>query len=287
MTNDAEAQEIQGTVVSSGRFPEPADQAEVSTPEDQEKEKDDEERPDSPDLGNDRATADRGEEGEVVDPDAVIIDQDDEDDEDENEDEDEDDETDETPAYAETNEAPADDAAADDETPAAVAGFARTPVAFPASAAPGDAPGAEASTDAAEHDHGVAEEVDEESAVTSATVVTVAGADSVPEADVIAEATRPGMPGDAGAPAMSGIAGDPARLHEQWSAIQSSFVDDPRASVAAAADLVSEAIEALVASVRERERGLREEWERGGADTEDLRNTLRGYRGLLDQLAAL
>jgi len=276
MTNDAEAQEIQGTVVSSGRFPEPADQAEVSTPEDQEKEKDDEERSDSSDLGNDRATAERGEEGEVVDPDAVIIDQ-----------ADEDDETDETPAYAETNEAPADEAAADDETPAAVAGFARTPVAFPASAAPGDAPGAEASTDDAEHDHGVAEEVDEEPAATSATVVTVAGADSVPEADVIAEATRPGVPRDAETPAMSGIAGDPAQLHEQWSAIQSSFVDDPRASVAAAADLVSEAIEALVASVHERERGLRGEWERGGADTEDLRNTLRGYRGLLDQLAAL
>jgi hypothetical protein len=262
MTNDAEAQEIQGTVVSSGRFPEPADQAEVRTPEDQEK-AEEEERPDSAQPGYSRVAADRGEDAEVVGPDAVIIDQadetpdDDEDDEapaDETPDEDEDeddkalsDDTDETPAYAETNDAPADEGAADDETPAAVAGFARTPVASPASAA----------------------------------------ADAVPEADVIGEAARPGVPGDAEVPTMGGLAGDPAQLHEQWSAIQSSFVDDPRASVAAAAELVTEAIEALMAAVQERERGLRGEWERGGADTEDLRNTLRGYRGLLDQLAGL
>jgi len=42
-----------------------------------------------------------------------------------------------------------------------------------------------------------------------------------------------------------------------------------------------------VASAQERERGLRGEWERDGADTEDLRNTLRGYRGLLDRLVTL
>jgi hypothetical protein len=121
--------------------------------------------------------------------------------------------------------------------------------------------------------------------VTSASVVTVAGADAVPETDVIAEAVRPGTPQDRDVPAMSGLAGDPDQLHERWSAIQSSFVDDPQASVAAAADLVSDAIAALVASLQDRERGLRGEWDRNGADTEDLRNTLRGYRGLLDQLA--
>jgi len=261
MTNDAEAQEIQGTVVSSGRFPEPAGQAEVSTPEGQEKDNEDEERPDSSDLGHDRTAADRGDDDEVVDRDAVIIDRAGEDDDeaptDETPDEDEDDDeapTDETRAYAETDVARADETPDEDEAPATVAGFARTPVASPASAA-----------------------ADE----------TESGADAVPEADVIAEATRPGVPREAGMPAMSDLAGDPAQLHEQWSAIQSSFVDDPRASVAAAADLVSEAIEALVASIQEREHGLRSEWERDGTDTEDLRNTLRGYRGLLDQLAGL
>ena len=266
MTNDAEAQEIHGTVVSSGRFPEAAagdarEPAQVARDEANE-------RPGSTGPGYERAAAGRGDDDEVLDPDAVIIDQADEtpdaDDADDaaaadetpdadntaadEETHDEDDETDEIPADAETSEAPV------DEAPAPMAGFARTPVASPASATADDA---------------------------------------VPEADVIAEAARPGVPQEAGqprdrdVPAVSGLTGDPAQLREQWLAIQSSFVDDPRASVASAAELVSEAIEALVASVQERERGLRGEWERDGADTEDLRNTLRGYRGLLDQLAGI
>ena len=73
-------------------------------------------------------------------------------------------------------------------------------------------------------------------------------------------------------------------LHGRWAAIQSTFVDDPRGSVAAAADLVTEAIATLVASAEEQERALRGEWERDGVDTEGLRNALRGYRGLLDHL---
>jgi hypothetical protein len=213
MNDDAPAQEIHGTVVGSGRFPEPAadDRAEVADQDD--------ERPDATDPGYRRAAADRGAGDEVVDADAVIIE-----------------EVDEVPTG---DEPPAEDA----ETAAAV-------------------------------DHDAAE------------------AATVPETDVIAEAARPGVPRHAGmpsaadSPAAADVAGDPGQLREQWLAIQSTFVDDPRASVASAAELVSEAIEALVASVQERERGLRGQWEREDADTEDLRNALRGYRGLLDQVAA-
>jgi len=39
--------------------------------------------------------------------------------------------------------------------------------------------------------------------------------------------------------------------------------------------------------VPRRERGLRGEWDREGADTENLRITLRSYRGLLDRLVAV
>ena len=102
-------------------------------------------------------------------------------------------------------------------------------------------------------------------------------------ADGIPESARPQAPADGDA----GMAGDPERIHERWAAIQARFVDDPRASVAAAADLVTETIAALVARAEQRERGLRGEWDREGADTENLRNTLRGYRGLLDRLAAV
>jgi hypothetical protein len=83
------------------------------------------------------------------------------------------------------------------------------------------------------------------------------------------------------------MAGDPEELHEQWAAIQSTFVDDPRGSVAAGAELISKTIAALVASAKEHERGLRGEWDRDGVDTEGLRNTLRSYRDLLDRLVRL
>ena len=83
------------------------------------------------------------------------------------------------------------------------------------------------------------------------------------------------------------MAGDSARVHERWAAIQATFVDDPRGSVGAAAELLTETIAALVARAEQQERGLRGEWDRDGVDTEDLRNTLRSYRGLLDRLVTL
>jgi hypothetical protein len=108
-----------------------------------------------------------------------------------------------------------------------------------------------------------------------------AAAAGATRANAIPEAARP-VPAQGNGGGLGG--GDPERMHERWATIQSTFVDDPRGAVAAAADLVTEAIAALVASAQERERGLRGEWDRDGADTEDLRNTLRSYRGLLDEL---
>jgi len=98
---------------------------------------------------------------------------------------------------------------------------------------------------------------------------------------------RADMAGAGTTAAPAGAPADTAHLHDRFTAIQSTFVDDPRGSVVAAADLVTEAIETLVSAARERERGLRSEWDRDGADTEDLRNALRDYRGFLDHLATL
>jgi hypothetical protein len=108
-----------------------------------------------------------------------------------------------------------------------------------------------------------------------------------PAAATIPEATRPGTRADTSGPADTDMVGDPERLHEQWAAIQSTFVDDPRGSVAAAAELVSETMTTLVAAAKDRERGLRGEWDRDGVDTEGLRNALRSYRGFLDRLVRL
>jgi hypothetical protein len=214
MTNDGQAQEVHATVTGSGHSREPANGSQAQRP----------------DLGGDE---------EVIDPDAVIIE--------------------------EVSAVPA-----DDEASPVPAGDEASPV--PA--------GDEASSRAAD-------EPDRD---------PVAAA---PATATIPEAARPGMPVDARVPAGSGrpgdtsgpadtdIVGDPENLHEQWAAIQSTFVDDPRGSVAAAAELVSETIAALVASAQERERGLRGEWDRDGVDTEGLRNALRSYRDLLDRLVRL
>jgi hypothetical protein len=98
---------------------------------------------------------------------------------------------------------------------------------------------------------------------------------------------QPGMPVNGDVPKGGPMVGDPDQLHERWAAIQSTFVDDPRGSVTSAADMVTEVIAAVVASAKERESGLRGEWDRDGVDTEGLRNALRSYRALLDQLTAL
>ena len=94
-------------------------------------------------------------------------------------------------------------------------------------------------------------------------------------------------PDDQGAPAVAESAARTAQLQERWLAIQSDFVDDPRRSVASAADLVTEAIDTLVAEIKERDASLRGTWDSSSADTEVLRNALRDYRSFLDRLVAL
>ncbi len=92
---------------------------------------------------------------------------------------------------------------------------------------------------------------------------------------------------------------DAAHYTEQWQQIQFKFVDDPRASVTEAADLVAQvtakmeaviqerqrAIEERQRAVAEQQRSLRGRWGEGAnADTEALRETLRMYKTFLDQL---
>jgi hypothetical protein len=247
MTNEGQAQEVHATVISSGHSQEPG--------------------------GRDRAQRfDIGDDDEVIDPDAVIIE--------------------ETPAVLaddESSSVPADDEAssllADDEA-------SSVPADDEAFSMPTDDEASSVSAD----DEAFSMPTDDD---TSSRAAGEPGRDRVagiPAATAIPEAARRGMPADTSAPAGSGgpgdtgvrtdaeIFGDPEKLRQQWSAIQSTFVDDPRGSVAAAAELVSETIAALVASAQERERGMRGEWDRDGVDTEGLRNALRSYRGLLDAL---
>lgn len=88
---------------------------------------------------------------------------------------------------------------------------------------------------------------------------------------------------------------DAAGLRTRWQQAQANFVDDPRAAVTDAAALVEQTAQALIDGLEQRQRQLRQQWERGQAgdpnapageppDTERLRLTMRRYRALFDQL---
>jgi hypothetical protein len=224
--------------------------------------------------------------------------QDEDEDEDEDADGDEDDEPDEVSAYGH----PADDDA-DDANPETVPAEAiladpapsETTVPDPVTSDP-VTPDPVAADDAAADDAAADEALDVDREPAAAYAMPAAPADpasaeALPKharpAAVVPEAARPGVPSDVSEPADGDLFGDPDQWHERWAAIQSTFVDDPRGSVEAAADLVGETINALVTAAKERETGLRGEWDHEGVDTEDLRNTLRNYRGLLDRLIAV
>jgi hypothetical protein len=92
---------------------------------------------------------------------------------------------------------------------------------------------------------------------------------------------------------------DAAQYTNQWRQVQFKFVDDPRASVTEAADIITQVTTRLEAAIQERQRAIEERqraiaeqqrslrgrWGEGtNADTEGLRETLRMYRTFLDQL---
>ncbi|MBF6301506.1 hypothetical protein IU459_28795 [Nocardia amamiensis] len=73
------------------------------------------------------------------------------------------------------------------------------------------------------------------------------------------------------------------RLRTQWREVQVTFVDNPRAAVDRADELLGGTIDQLVATYQQRKREL--DARLGDtSDTEGLRQALRGYRGFFDQL---
>jgi hypothetical protein len=113
-----------------------------------------------------------------------------------------------------------------------------------------------------------------------------------------------GAPASPGAPTASvGLAGldqpllsgDPELL-ARWQRAQLGFIDDPRAAVAGAADIVEQAGRALVEALEQRQRQMRTMWDHSpsegpgvsagsNADTEQLRQMMRRYQSLFNQLS--
>ena len=75
------------------------------------------------------------------------------------------------------------------------------------------------------------------------------------------------------------------RFRDEWQAIQTGFVDEPRGSVEKADALVAGVIQRLASSFSAEKSRLEGQWDRGeDVSTEDLRVNLRRYRSFFDRL---
>ena len=88
---------------------------------------------------------------------------------------------------------------------------------------------------------------------------------------------------------------DTAAMRASWQKVQAEFVDDPRAAVMDAADLIEATAQSLVDALEQRQRRLRDTVTSDSAgsgsaaasgtpDTEHLRLMMQRYRSLFDQL---
>jgi hypothetical protein len=132
---------------------------------------------------------------------------------------------------------------------------------------------------------------------------TVPASDAAPVGDAVPASAVP-APRAAAFDENAPLLGDSVTLRASWQQAAAEFVDDPRAAVAEAADLVEHTAQTLVGALQQRQRQLRGQWEDGTAtgvngsnaatdqagntvDTEELRHLMQSYRALFNQLCAL
>jgi hypothetical protein len=120
------------------------------------------------------------------------------------------------------------------------------------------------------------------------------GSRAFPRHAVASAPAASAMPGTSASVVDEPLLSDVAGFRTRWQQTQAGFVDDPRQAVGEAADLIEQAAQALVVAVRQRQRQLRESWDRtpeahgtepaNVADTEQLRLMMQRYRALFNQL---
>lgn len=82
--------------------------------------------------------------------------------------------------------------------------------------------------------------------------------------------------------------GETNQLRTRWQDVQARFVDDPRASVEQADQLVAGSIKRLAEIFAAERSNLEGTWSRGGeVSTEELRQALRRYRSFFDRLLSI
>jgi len=79
-----------------------------------------------------------------------------------------------------------------------------------------------------------------------------------------------------------------SELRAKWQQVQGEFVDDPKASVERADELVATSIKRLAEMFARERSNLEATWSKGGeASTEELRQALRRYRSFFDRLLSV
>jgi hypothetical protein len=81
---------------------------------------------------------------------------------------------------------------------------------------------------------------------------------------------------------------DADRMRAEWDSIQAAFVDEPRAAVEKADNLVAATMMRLTENFAEERSKLEGQWDRGDdVSTEDLRIALRRYRSFFQRLLSV
>ncbi|MCW2930319.1 MAG: hypothetical protein JWM19_1281 [Actinomycetia bacterium] len=119
-------------------------------------------------------------------------------------------------------------------------------------------------------------------------VVTPADDDVVPtpaDADVVTPVNANVVPTPAEDKVL--LLADAGYLRAEWQSIRAGFIDDPRGSVAEAANVVEKAVEMLVAALRAEQDQVRHSWDGDapGIDTESMRQALLTYQSLFNRVA--
>jgi hypothetical protein len=78
--------------------------------------------------------------------------------------------------------------------------------------------------------------------------------------------------------------GEIENLRSEWTAIQASFVDEPRQSVEKADQLISSAIQRITDDLQAKRSEMEKIWNKNDVSTEDLRTSLQHYHALFDRL---
>jgi len=77
-------------------------------------------------------------------------------------------------------------------------------------------------------------------------------------------------------------------LRSRWDQIQAGFVDEPRAAVQQADELVAQAMKQIAETFSTERTKLEQQWDRGDdVNTEDLRQALRKYRAFFQRLLSV